>query len=203
MEGIGQEKMPDRREGEDVAGLEVEALGPDAAASPKFGRALICICLRLGEVNPTYEKKVPCASGWHLPSVETCRHVISRNGPTRALSEWFHHRQHHDAYHQDRRHLIDNAIKFPGMPVVVAGKVAHPAHQQSVHSREHEDEKNLCLQPTGSKPATGKAEPETQRPDHQHRWVGDDLEESAFHHLERLGLLRAGRSVTVVDEEPG
>src|SRR6266851_2778086 len=84
------------------------------------------ICLR-GEVSPTYEKKVPSASGIALKRL--------------------HHRQNHDADHQDRRHLIDNSIKFCGMSVMIMGKIAHPAHHETVQGRERDDEKDLRVQP--------------------------------------------------------
>src|SRR5712692_1931299 len=80
------------------------------------------ICLR-GEVSPTYEKKVPCASGIALKRL--------------------HHRQDHDADHQDRRHLIDNSIKFCGMPVMIMGEIVHPAHHEAMQAREHEGKKDL------------------------------------------------------------
>ena len=48
-------------EREEIAGLGAR-LGPDAAASPIFGPVLNAH-LPAGEINPTYEKKVPCASG--------------------------------------------------------------------------------------------------------------------------------------------
>src|ERR1700730_9920073 len=106
---------------------------------PYLDRYSMRICLR-GEINPTYEKKVPCASGITL--------------------KWLQHRQDHDTDHQDRRHLIDNSIKFCGMLVMIIGKIAHPAHHETVHGREHEDEKDLRMQPARTEPAALPAEPE-------------------------------------------
>jgi hypothetical protein len=66
-------------EREEIAGLGA-SLGSDAAASPIFGPVLNAH-LPAGEINPTYEKKVPCASGSANLSDSAPR--SSRNRPGR------------------------------------------------------------------------------------------------------------------------
>src|SRR5271165_812538 len=96
----------------------------------------------LGEANPTYEKKVPCASS----SRALWTRVFSDQKTRRtAPSKRFDHRQDHDCDHQHGGHLIDNAIKTGGTPVPVPLEIPRPSQQETVHSGEHQNEKDLCL----------------------------------------------------------
>src|SRR5712692_3569947 len=76
----------------------------------------------------------------------------TKTGSMRRLLKRLHDRQDHDEDHQDRRHLIDNSIKFCGMAVSVMIEITHPAHHESVQSRKNEGEKDLRLQPGRTEP---------------------------------------------------
>jgi len=49
----------------------------------------------------------------------------------------------------------------------------------------------------------GPGEIKSGQPGHDHRRVHDRLQQPPFHHLERLGLLRAGLRLAMIDEQPG
>jgi hypothetical protein len=65
-----EKRRPHKGEGSQV--LRAKGLGPDVEASPNPDRHYRYLPA-LGEIEPTYEKKVPCASGSRALAAKMCK----------------------------------------------------------------------------------------------------------------------------------
>src|SRR5579871_3048133 len=145
-----------------------------------------------GEINGTYEKKVPCAR------VAWPAHRFAR-----ALSsERLEHHQKHDADHEEGRYLIDDPEKLLGIRPLIGGKGLDPAGEKPVHRRQGQDQSKLGIEPVlRPKPALVQGQAETEEPRREHGRVDDRPQQPALHDLEGLRLHRARLGHKVVHEQ--
>ncbi len=108
-----------------------------------------------------------------------------------------------DADHQQRRALVGDAVEALGARVAVLGEILDPLRHLAVHRRHRQHEHELRMQPVLPAEADiAEGEPEPEDPGDDHRRRHDRLEQPPLHHLEGLGLRRAGRGLAMIDHQP-
>ena len=117
-------------------------------------------------------------------------------------SKRFYDDQDHDTDHYRRRYFIDNPIEFLTMRVAVIRKFANAARKKAMQAGQHEDEEQFGVKPSRQIPVTGPDQVQSQQPGQGHRRIDDRFQKPAFHHLERLGLLRSNLGIAVIDKQP-
>src|SRR3979490_505593 len=76
--------------------------------------------------------------GWDLTNIENRlafrKRVANIRGRPQRPAKRSDHYQDNDPYHQDRRYLIDNAIKFLASRISIGGKILDAAGKKSMHA---------------------------------------------------------------------